>query len=63
MKSTERKAHIYCGVVILPADRNSSGIRWTANVGTGITLRADTLQGIRELIREAKNNKPTAEVR
>lgn len=46
------KPHIYRNVVILPADRNSSGIRWTANMGIGITLRADSLQGMRELIRE-----------
>lgn len=62
MAFTQRKAHIYRGVVILPADRNSSGIRWTANLGIGITLRADTLHGIRELIREAKD-KGKGEVR
>lgn len=63
MEFTHRKARIYRDVVILPADRNSSGIRWTANVGIGITLRADTLQGIRELIREALGEKRKAEVR
>lgn len=48
------KAHIYRDVVILPADRNSSGIRWTASLHNGTPLRADTLQGMREMIREAK---------
>ena len=40
---------IYKGVNIWPADRNSSGIRWTATVG-GERLRADTLAGIKELV-------------
>jgi hypothetical protein len=48
------RAHIYRDVVILPADRNSSGIRWTARLDNGTRLRADTLQGIREMIRDAK---------
>jgi hypothetical protein len=48
------KAHIYREVVILPADRNSSGIRWTARLDDGTRLRADTLQGIREMIRDEK---------
>jgi hypothetical protein len=39
----------YKGVNIWPADRNSSGIRWTATVN-GYRLRADTLAGIKELI-------------
>lgn len=47
------KPRIYRGVWIWPADRNSSGIRWTANAGIGITLKADTLAGIKELIRHA----------
>jgi hypothetical protein len=48
------KTYIYRDVVILPADRNSSGIRWTARLDDGTRLRADTLQGMREMIREAK---------
>lgn len=39
----------YKGVNIWPADRNGSGIRWTATV-QGRNLRADTLVGIRQLI-------------
>ena len=44
--------YIYRNVTIYPASRNSSGIRWTAMTGDGITLRADTLEGMRQLIRE-----------
>lgn len=44
----------YMGVSILSAGPNSSGIRWNANMGIGITLKADTLQGIKELIRYHK---------
>ncbi len=47
----------YYGVNIYPASPNSSGIRWTAYVedtklATG-NLRADTIAGIKELIRAA----------
>ncbi len=42
----------YMGINIHPAGSNSSGIRWTALTAAG-TLRADTLDGIRELIRNA----------
>ena len=31
----------------------SSGIRWNASTGAGLVLKADTLGGIKELIREA----------
>lgn len=41
----------YRGVMIHPAGLNSSGIRWTARYD-GRALRADTLAGMRELIRE-----------
>lgn len=44
----------YKGVVVFPAGLNSSGIRWSANAHVGMTLRADTKQGMRELITEAK---------
>ena len=40
----------YKGIDVFPADINSSGIRWYARMGIGITLRADTKQGMRELI-------------
>ncbi len=49
------KARIYRNVVILPADKNASGIRWTARLHNGDRLRADTLQGIRQMIRNAQN--------
>lgn len=45
-------ARTYRGVDIFPADRNASGIRWNARVA-GEYLRADTLQGIKRLIKEA----------
>lgn len=48
--------HIFHGVVILRADRNSSGIRWTARTNKGDRLRADTLANIRTLIRRASQN-------
>lgn len=41
----------YFGHVIVAADRNSSGIRWLAQGYDGLKLRADTLEGIKELIR------------
>jgi len=40
----------YFGVNIHPADLNSSGIRWVATVNEQ-KLRADTLDGMKELIR------------
>jgi hypothetical protein len=51
MKS--RKPHIYRNIVILPADMNASGIRWTARLDDGTRLRTDTLQSMREAIRKA----------
>lgn len=42
----------YRGVIIFPAERNSSGIRWTARMDKGYALRSDTLEGIKELIRK-----------
>lgn len=48
----DAKTYVFRGVVILPADRNSSGIRWTASLHDGVPLRADTLHGIKQLIRE-----------
>lgn len=47
-------ARTYRGITIWPASRNASGIRWTANMGVGLTLKADTLAGMRELIRTHK---------
>lgn len=41
---------VFMGVHIYHADRNASGIRYTALV-KGRNLRADTLAGIKDLIR------------
>jgi hypothetical protein len=49
-----RASWSYFGVTIDPAGRNSSGIRWSALVslpGYAGFLRADTKDGMRELIR------------
>lgn len=46
---------LYLGTWILPADRNSSGIRWTARLDNGERLRADTLAGIKQLIKDTRN--------
>jgi hypothetical protein len=43
----------YYGVTVFPASKNASGIRWSANIGIGVCLRADTKAGMRELIRAA----------
>lgn len=44
----------YKSILVFPADRNGSGIRWTANTHTGETLRADTKEGMKKLITESK---------
>lgn len=44
-----RKMWTYKGFNVWPAEINSSGIRWEAYTPTGF-LRADTKQGMRELI-------------
>lgn len=46
---SQSEVRTYRGVNIWPADRNGSGIRWTATVH-GSRLRADTLAGIKQLI-------------
>ncbi len=50
----------YKSVTVFPADRNTSGIRWTANAGVGAQLRSDTKAGMRELISEAVTNQRRA---
>lgn len=45
----------YFGVNIYPADMNSSGIRWVATY-EGEKLRADTLSGIKSLIKNRVKN-------
>jgi hypothetical protein len=44
----------YKGVNVYPASLNSSGIRWTALMGVGQCLRADTKEGMRRLITKVK---------
>jgi hypothetical protein len=41
----------YRGVNVYPAPLNGAGIRWYAYDGTGVCKRADTKDGMRELIR------------
>jgi len=42
----------YRGMMVYPADMNSSGIRWICRtVTTQCPLRSDTKEGMRELIR------------
>lgn len=45
-----REERWYYGILIHPAAMNSSGIRWWA-FGRRNRLRADTLNGIKQLIR------------
>lgn len=45
------KTYTYMGVLITPAGRNSSGIRWHA-FGPNGQLRSDTLAGMKKMIRE-----------
>ncbi len=45
------KIREYKGFNIYPADLNSSGIRYYCRTGEGITLRADTLNNIKWMIR------------
>ena len=49
----KQTAWTYKDVLVLPADRNTSGIRWCANSHTGVWLKSDTKQGMRELITES----------
>lgn len=49
------KVWTYYGVNIYPADPNSSGIRWYAYCGSGMALKADTKEGMRQLIRQSMN--------
>jgi len=53
-----RKPHLYRGVFILPADRNASGIRWSARMPNGDLLRAETLIDIKQFIRHTQQTKP-----
>lgn len=58
MKSMTRSIWTYKGVTVYPASLNSSGIRWYARCLldsaaqlNAYNLRADTKQGMRQLIR------------
>lgn len=56
MKNPRVEFHTYFGILIHPAPWNSSGIRWETIMP--IRLRADTLAGIKGLIRDYfKKNK------
>lgn len=46
-------ARTFMGINITPAGANASGIRWHAFGPDGGQLRADTLEGMRQLIRDA----------
>lgn len=48
------KIRNYFGVNIYRAGTNSSGIRWVATTDNGDNLKADTLAGIKELIKHYK---------
>jgi hypothetical protein len=48
-----REMWTYYGVNVYPADMNCSGIRWTARFA-GLPLRADSKDGMRELIRHSR---------
>jgi hypothetical protein len=50
----ERKAWTYKGVAVFPAGVNGSGVRWTANMGIGVCLRAASKRDMRRLITENK---------
>ncbi len=47
----------YRGQMISPASRNTMGLRWEAHVN-GRFLRADTLTGLRSLIRDELDGRP-----
>lgn len=50
------KIYTYMGVIIKPAGENSSGIRWHA-FGPNGQLRATTLEGMKQMIREQLRSK------
>lgn len=51
---------VYMGLTITRAPLNASGIRWIADNPNGGYLRADTLAGLRELIKFTLNKKVTS---
>lgn len=48
-----REPRKYRGINIVPVSGGSAGIRWCAQTGSGLMLKADTLDGIKKLIRES----------
>jgi hypothetical protein len=48
------KTWTYKGVNVFPASVNASGIRWTARCNLGFALKADTKQGMKQLINEVQ---------
>lgn len=54
----------YKGFDVFPADRNSSGIRWYCRTGSGEgILRADSKDGMKELINEFIKKHPSSKAR
>jgi hypothetical protein len=54
-----RRIWTYMGVNVYRCEPNGSGMRWHAMPGAGRVLKADTKDGMRELIREMqKTNHP-----
>lgn len=47
----------YYGVTVHLAGINASGIRWWAILDSGQSLRADTKNGMRELVRHYRNDR------
>ena len=53
-----RPFHVYKGLIISRCAINSSGMRWSC-LGPSGYLKSDTLEGVKELIRESlKERKP-----
>ncbi len=56
----QRKSWWYKGVFVMPADRNSSDIVWTASAHDGEgKLRSDTKDGMKQLINRKSHNNPS----
>lgn len=53
-----RASWVYKGVDVYPASSNSSGVRWYARTDYGI-LRADTRDGMKQLIRDGQKAFPS----
>ena len=51
MTTNTTEPRTYLGVTLWPADRNASGVRWEATLNHR-RLRADTLAGIKALVKD-----------